>query len=390
MPPIAVRDRFADWSKKGLIVAQQKTKGPKAERNLSSNRRRRFASMPIRRGPSGTSSSGSEPARHDTFVLFGVTGSGKTKVYILVIAEAVITAGGPSGRPRRLADAADHRRSAAGFPGRRPAQPPDHSERHAIGGGPRGGVDVVGRARAVFAPMPSWDSSSWTRSTESAPTSRTNAALPRPGSGPVVRRRRTSRRIGIGDAGVGIVVAGDSEEEGRPPSLPHRWKYLPDAAGDHRGHSRTICGLKPAPAIGRTLEEAKIFRNSLQKQGQVILIFNIRGFLSLLWCRCGGQAVKCPQCDVTLTWHKQRGDRTGAPQLRLFHAWAGRLSELPAPAALTPWASARSGWNRRSMLCSRKTPARRMDSDTMHPGGSHDFALEASGKARCRFCSARR
>ena len=42
----------------------------------------------------------------------------------------------------------------------------------------------------------------------------------------------------------------------------------------------------------------------LQKKEQVILLLNRRGYSSMLTCRDCGSVLKCPNCDISLTYHK--------------------------------------------------------------------------------------
>ena len=42
----------------------------------------------------------------------------------------------------------------------------------------------------------------------------------------------------------------------------------------------------------------------LDKNEQIMLLINKRGYSSFMLCRSCGEAVKCPNCDVTLTYHK--------------------------------------------------------------------------------------
>lgn len=44
--------------------------------------------------------------------------------------------------------------------------------------------------------------------------------------------------------------------------------------------------------------------NRLQKKEQVILLLNRRGYSSFVSCRNCGHVEKCPNCDITLTYHK--------------------------------------------------------------------------------------
>ncbi|MBF0447524.1 MAG: primosomal protein N' [Magnetococcales bacterium] len=46
---------------------------------------------------------------------------------------------------------------------------------------------------------------------------------------------------------------------------------------------------------------------TLEKQQQVLLFLNRRGYAPSLLCRQCGQAVMCPNCSVTLTFHRKKG-----------------------------------------------------------------------------------
>ncbi len=45
-------------------------------------------------------------------------------------------------------------------------------------------------------------------------------------------------------------------------------------------------------------------QEKLNKNEQVILLLNRRGYSSILTCRDCGNVIKCPNCDITLTYHK--------------------------------------------------------------------------------------
>lgn len=49
---------------------------------------------------------------------------------------------------------------------------------------------------------------------------------------------------------------------------------------------------------------AELIKDRLNKKEQIILFINRRGYAGFVSCRSCGEAVKCPHCDVTLTFHK--------------------------------------------------------------------------------------
>ena len=54
--------------------------------------------------------------------------------------------------------------------------------------------------------------------------------------------------------------------------------------------------------ISKTLEDK--IRDRLKKKEQVILLLNRRGYSTNISCKCCGFTYKCPNCDITLTYHK--------------------------------------------------------------------------------------
>ncbi|MBP5445198.1 MAG: primosomal protein N' [Acholeplasmatales bacterium] len=49
---------------------------------------------------------------------------------------------------------------------------------------------------------------------------------------------------------------------------------------------------------------SNLISDRLEKNEQVMLLINKRGYSSFIMCRSCGEAVKCPNCDITLTYHK--------------------------------------------------------------------------------------
>ena len=74
--------------------------------------------------------------------------------------------------------------------------------------------------------------------------------------------------------------------------------------------------------FSRTLADA--LDRCIQRGEQAILLMNRRGFHSFVSCRSCGQAVKCPNCDVSLTYHLQGGDG------QLHCHYCGHHAPIPA------------------------------------------------------------
>lgn len=155
-------------------------------------------------------------------------------------------------------------------------------------------------------------------------------------------------------------------------SLPKRVERLPlppvvvvDVRNDpHCSHGA---------AIGRALESA--LRLALNDGGQAILLLNLRGFSPAIWCRACGESVKCPNCDISLTWHRDRKEA-------LCHSC--EHSQKPpreCPSCGRPGVEyVGFGTQKLEQEVKARFPefrCLRMDSDSMRKPGSHDQALEA-------------
>lgn len=57
--------------------------------------------------------------------------------------------------------------------------------------------------------------------------------------------------------------------------------------------------------FSRVLQEK--IASHLDKKRQVLLLLNRRGYASFITCKNCGYSVKCPHCDITLTYHKSSG-----------------------------------------------------------------------------------
>jgi primosomal protein N' (replication factor Y) len=312
---------------------------------------------------------------HRTLLLHGVTGSGKTEVYIQAIREVV-----SYGRqvivlvPEISLTPQTIRRFQSRFPN--VAVLHSHlvdAERHwhwqQIA---EGKVQVIVGARsAVFAPTPHLG---LIIIDEEHETSFKQDSVPRYHAREVARRRAELERIPLllGSA-TPTLESWQRAQDGEDTllSMPRRVEGLPlppVVIVDVRHDPECSAGA----AIGRALRTS--MQLTLEDGGQVILFLNLRGYSPVLWCRACGAGVKCPHCDITLTWHKDQSQA-------VCHACDYRTS-APTHCPACHHAGLRylgSGTQRLEQEVKVKFPnfsCLRMDSDAMRKPGSHHRALE--------------
>lgn len=125
--------------------------------------------------------------------------------------------------------------------------------------------------------------------------------------------------------------------------------------------------------LSRTLRN--LISERLDTRDQVILFLNRRGFAPVLICPTCGSTVKCHRCDISLTWHVRRGrvvchyccDEQRRPEI-CDHCGHGRFHELGC------------GTERVEAAIKSLYPAAvtaRMDADTMASRGAHERVLSA-------------
>jgi len=133
-------------------------------------------------------------------------------------------------------------------------------------------------------------------------------------------------------------------------------------------------------AIGRQMHAA--IAAALEAGGQVILLLNRRGFSTHIQCPACGHVMRCPECDIALTHHRKE-------EIALCHYCD---YEVPAPSSCP---ECQFAGIRYSGLGTQRLEAEirarfpnvvclRMDTDTMQGHGSHERALTAfrSGKVQ--------
>ncbi|NUQ64326.1 MAG: primosomal protein N' [Pirellulales bacterium] len=142
---------------------------------------------------------------------------------------------------------------------------------------------------------------------------------------------------------------------------------------DHARHSRG--------AISRQLHTA--IQDALKQGGQVILLLNRRGFSTHIQCPACGSVVRCPDCDIALTHH--RGE-----DIALCH-YCDHQVPTPNVCPQCSFAGIRySGTGTQRLEAEVHTrfpgyPCLRMDTDTMQGRGSHERALAAFREGKVRI-----
>ncbi len=87
----------------------------------------------------------------------------------------------------------------------------------------------------------------------------------------------------------------------------YQYLSLPERVNGKSLPHITIINMNDAMKKSRghfSLELIDGIRNRLEKREQVILLLNRRGYSSFVTCKNCGYTFKCPNCDITLTYHK--------------------------------------------------------------------------------------
>lgn len=119
---------------------------------------------------------------------------------------------------------------------------------------------------------------------------------------------------------------------------------------------------------------AELMSDRLQKGEQIMLFMNRRGYANFVSCRSCGEALRCPHCDVSLTYH-----RDGSLKCH----YCGHEIRLPkiCPECGSPFIAPFGAGTQKLEEMTKKTfpDARvlRMDADTTAKKGAHEEILQA-------------
>ena len=323
-------------------------------------------------------------ARFEEFLLFGVTGSGKTELYLAAIRAAQERGRGAivlipeiSLTPQTVARFARHHGSRVAVlhsgltPGQRGAE-----WRRVRSGQVQ---VVVGSRSAVFAPMPNCgviivdeeDSTSYKQYDR----------VPRYHAVEVARRlgRILSVPVILGSATPRLETYQQAQTNGHPTLLRLSQRYnrrpLPpvrvvDLREELAWGNRSPFSRELVAAVDRALADS----------GQVILFLNRRGTSSVVLCRSCGEALGCPECSVSLTLH--------LPGRLCRCHYCGHVEELPDTCPSCGSAVLRAlgaGTERVEAETAQRWPQARtlrMDRDTVAHRDAHREIYEAFAQRR--------
>jgi primosomal protein N' (replication factor Y) len=252
---------------------------------------------------------GLDSGRYQTLLLHGITGSGKTEVYLRAV-EEVLQQGRqalvlvpeiglvPQMEARfrwRFGD-----KLALLHSGLRPTERFDQWSRVQSGLTPL----VIGTRSAIFAPLPNLGlivvDEEHDPSYKQADSLRYNAR-----DLALVRGQQSSAMVVLGSATPAVSTLylrrqkkiGYLAIEKRVQEQPLPDIHLVDLKQFRRGHRFPLLAPPLEEAIGRNLQEGR----------QTLLFLNRRGFDTLILCTLCGTVLKCRNCSLTLTYHAKEG-----------------------------------------------------------------------------------
>ncbi len=317
-----------------------------------------------------------EAGKRGVYLLHGVTGSGKTEVYMEMM-DTVIRAGRQVIVliPEIALTPQTVTRFWARFGGRisiinsrmTPAERCDQFERAKTGA-----IDVmIGPRSALFTPFPD---PGLIVVDEEHETSYKSEITPR------YHARETAveyARL----AGASVVLGSATpslESYARAQSGEYTLLSLPHRATDRPLPDCTVVDLRRELAQGNRSVFSRVLQEKiadrLKRQEQVMLFINRRGLAGFVNCRACGHVLKCPHCDVSLTLHNDG---------RLHCHYCGYTEPSPAvcPNCGSGYIGAmRAGTQRFQEVAQKMFPAARvlrMDMDTTRGKSGHQQVLEA-------------
>ncbi|MEQ1632387.1 MAG: primosomal protein N' [Planctomycetota bacterium] len=322
-----------------------------------------------------------EAKAHRTFLLHGVTGSGKTEVYLRILEE--VRARGRTGIVL-VPEIALTPQTVGRFASRFPDVAVLHSGLTASERGRqwqrllqgKSGV-AVGARSALFAPL---QNLGLIILDEEHETSFKQDNTP--------RYHAREMAIARGEIEGAAVVLGSAtptlESIGKARRGVYELLTLPVRAGSGTLPKILVQDLRSEPkeqrkngiVLSRTLQ--MLMEDRLRARDQVLLFLNRRGYAPVLLCPGCGEGVKCEHCAVSMTWHSRRA--------RLVCHWCCNELRRPEICSTCQHPGLHElgvGTERLEAVVKQLFPdaiTARMDADTMSERGAHERVLAAFRK----------
>lgn len=322
---------------------------------------------------------------HHTILLHGVTGSGKTEVYIRAIQEvvsfgrqAIVLVPEISLTPQTRARFRERFDNVAVLHSHMSDSERHHHWREIASGAVQ---VIVGARSAVFAPAPHLG---LIVVDEEHETSFKQESPPRYHAREVARRRAMDESVPL------VLGSATPSLESWQRAISGEYQYI-DLPG--RIYDR------PMPAVVtidmRNEQEKRSSRGvlsrslrtqmgqALQDGGQVILLLNRRGFSTHIQCTECGEVLNCPHCDIALTHHRK-------VEIALCH-YCDYSQPAPTHCPKCNSPGIRYGGTGTQRLEAEVRarfadyPCIRMDTDTMQKPGSHERALASFREGETRI-----
>ena len=283
--------------------------------------------------------------QHETFLLHGVTGSGKTEIYLQAI-ERVLSQGRTAYLlvPEIALTPQTAQRVAGRFPGRVAVLHSgiSEAERYDVWRRAQEGLIqvIVGARSALFAPLPQTGIIILDEAHDPSYKQSPNVDLPPYRSAPHYDTRLVAQRMG--ELTNAVVIYGSATPDIETAYAVQRrqvvYLKLPErimghretilAHAQHRGVNSRYVGeetsasmmidLPPVQVVdmraelksgnrsifSRALQTALV--QTLQRGEQAILFLNRRGKNTFVFCRDCGHVAQCPNCDQCLTYHEEQ------------------------------------------------------------------------------------
>ncbi|RJG25997.1 primosomal protein N' [Paenibacillus thiaminolyticus] len=327
---------------------------------------------------------------HQTFLLHGVTGSGKTEVYLQAIErcldsgrEAIVLVPEISLTPQMVERFKGRFGSRVAVMHSRLSQGERYDEWRKIR---EGRVQVaIGARSAVFAPFPRVGLIIMDEEHES---SYKQEETPKYHARDVAieRARRQGAVVVLGSATPSMETYYASRLNGYdqlPAGLEAPpWKLtalaMPSRVGGRPLPPVTIVDMRDQLKLGnRSMFSAPLeaaLEERLERQEQTVLLLNRRGYSTFVMCRSCGYVAQCPECDISLTYHMKTG------HMRCHYCGhAERAPEVCPSCESEHIRYFGTGTQRVEEQLARRFPGIRvirMDVDTTSEKGSHERLLQ--------------